>query len=175
MKQPNIETTNLILRPFTTSDSLGVAELAGDIRVAETTLNIPHPYSHDVATSWIVTHEVNWLNRTSLIYAVTLKSNSQLVGTVSLDSIEGDTAELGYWVGYEYWGKGYCTEAASALVSKAFESFSISVITAVHLSSNPASGCVMKKIGMMKYQSVKRCNRNGLLSDIEVYKIRVCT
>ena len=57
MKQPNIETPNLILRPFTLSDSLVVAELAGDIRVAETTLNIPHPYRHDLAISWIDTHK----------------------------------------------------------------------------------------------------------------------
>ena len=175
MKQPDITTVNLILRPYTIADSSVVAKLAGDIRVAATTLNIPHPYSRNMATSWITTHEANWLNRTSVTYAVTLKSNAQLVGTVSLVSIEGDKAELGYWIGYEHWGKGYCTEAASALVAKAFENLSIAVIIAEHLSSNPASASVMKKIGMMKYQNIKKLNRNGLLSEIEVYKVRLST
>jgi len=171
MEQSNIETKNLILRPYTLADSQLVAKLAGDIRVAETTLNIPHPYSEDLAREWISTHKNNWLNRTGISYAVILKSCSQLVGTASLVSISGGEAELGYWIGHEFWGKGYATEAASALVHQAFEKFSISVIIAEHLSSNPASGKVMAKIGMVKVDDIKKRDRNGLLSQIEVYKI----
>ncbi len=153
------------------ADSQLVAKLAGDIRVAETTLNIPHPYSEDLAREWISTHKNNWLNRTGISYAVILKSCSQLVGTASLVSISGEEAELGYRIGHEFWGKGYGTEAASALVHQAFEKFSISVIIAEHLSSNPASGKVMAKIGMVKVDDIKKRDRNGLLSQIEVYKI----
>jgi len=171
MEQSNIETKNLILRPYTLADSQLVAKLAGDIRVAETTLNIPHPYSEDLAREWISTHKNNWLNRTGISYAVILKSCAQLVGTASLVSISGEEAELGYWIGHEFWGKGYATEAASALVHQAFEKFSISVIIAEHLSSNPASGKVMAKIGMVKVDDIKKRDRNGLLSQIEVYKI----
>lgn len=172
MEQSNIETENLILRPYTLADSQMLTKLAGDIRVAKTTLNIPHPYSDDLAKEWISTCEHNWLNRTGISYAVILKSCSQLVGTASLVSISGEEAELGYWIGHEFWGKGYGTEAASALVQQAFEKFSISVIIAEHLSSNPASGKVMTKIGMVKVDDINKRDRNGLLSQIEVYKIK---
>lgn len=173
MQQPIIETENLILRPYTLADSQMVAKLAGDIRVAETTLNIPHPYNEELAKEWISTHQYNWLNRKGISYAVILKSASQLVGTVSLVSILGEKAELGYWVAHQFWGNGYCTEAALALVIKAFEDFSISVIIAEHLSSNPASGKVMMKIGMVKIDDIKKPNRYGFLTEVEVYKICV--
>ncbi|MFT5708533.1 MAG: ribosomal-protein-alanine N-acetyltransferase [Oceanospirillaceae bacterium] len=175
MEQPIIETENLILRPYTLADSPVVTKLAGDLRVAETTLNIPHPYSENLAKQWISIQKNSWLNRTGVSYAVTLKPSFQLVGTVSLVSISDDKAELGYWIGHEFWGKGYCTQAASALLYKAFEKFSISVIIAEHLSSNPASGKVMTKMGMMKIHDIRKLNRNGLLSQVEVYKIEVGT
>ena len=172
MKQPNIETKRLFLRPYHESDSAIVAELAGDIKVAETTLNIPHPYNEENALNWISRHEERWLNRSGVAYAIILKPNLKLVGTVSLDSILDGCAELGYWVGYEYWNRGYCSEAARALVNSAFESFPISTIIARHLADNPASGKVMKNIGMVKNYKTIKPNRDGLLSEIEVYKLK---
>jgi len=171
VEQLKIETERLILRPYTLADSSKVTALAGDIRVAATTLNIPHPYSEDLAKEWISSHENNWRERTEISYAVVLKSTSSLVGTVSLVSISGSEAELGYWIGHEFWGKGYGTEAASALVHQAFEAFSISVIIAEHLVSNPASGKVMTKIGMVKVKDIDKLDRNGVMSQLEVYKI----
>ncbi len=171
MKQPRIVTEALILRPYTVLDSARVSELAGDIRVAESTLNIPHPYDCDHAKDWISHHEELWLTRRGVVYAITLKASSELVGTVGLVSIDGCKAELGYWVGFEYWGKGYCTEAAAALLATAQEQFSISYISAEHLATNPASGCVMRKLGMKKFGDIKKPNRNGVLCDVEVYEI----
>jgi len=55
---------------------------------------------------------------------------------------------LGYWIGEQYWGKGYGTEATKALLDFAFNNLRISKITGEHLSSNPVSGKVMKYAGM---------------------------
>jgi RimJ/RimL family protein N-acetyltransferase len=174
MEQIHIETDNLILRPYTLADTSVVAKLAGDIRVAASTLNIPHPYSHHIASEWISSLENNWRERTGVSYAVILKATSSLVGTVSLVTISGEKAELGYWIGHEFWGNGFGTEAASALIHQAFEKLSITVIIAEHLSSNPASGKVMTKIGMVKIRNIDKPDRNGVISRLEVYKIDKC-
>ncbi|QTA82731.1 GNAT domain-containing protein [Desulfonema limicola] len=64
-------------------------------------------------------------------------------------------AEMGYWVGIEYWGNGYCTEATKKVLEYGFDTQNLNRIFAYHFGSNPASGRVMKKIGM-KYEGCLR-------------------
>lgn len=78
---------------------------------------------------------------------------------------------LGYWVGESYWKKGYCTEAAKALIEFAFSRLGIVKVTAEHLSSNPASGRVMEKIGMCYVNQIQKLDRNGKKAKIECYAL----
>ena len=57
-------------------------------------------------------------------------------------------AEIGYWLGKPYWGKGYATEAGQALLGYGFETLNLYRIHASHFVGNPASGRVMQKLGM---------------------------
>ena len=52
-------------------------------------------------------------------YALTLADSGAFVGCAGLDAKDGEL-ELGYWIGEPYWGSGYATEAAHALVDLAF-------------------------------------------------------
>jgi ribosomal-protein-alanine N-acetyltransferase len=81
---------------------------------------------------------------------MTLLSDGKLVGTVSLInvSLADARAELGYWVAAEYWRRGFCSEAAEALIQFAAESWGITRIVARCLARNPASAGVMEKVGM---------------------------
>jgi hypothetical protein len=53
-----------------------------------------------------------------------------------------------YWIGKPYWGLGYATEAAEEVVRYGFEDLALHRIQAKHFGSNPASGKVMRKVGM---------------------------
>jgi hypothetical protein len=53
---PRLGTERLLLRPFALSDAADVLRLAGDRAIADTTLNIPHPYEAGMAEEWIATH-----------------------------------------------------------------------------------------------------------------------
>ena len=124
-------------------------KLAGDKLIASTTLNVPHPYPEGGGEEWIETHESNFLEGKGVIFAITLKSSGEPVGSISLaNMVEGHQAELGYWVGVPYWNKGYCTEAGRAVLQYGFRDRKLNRIHACYMSRNPSSGRVLEKIGM---------------------------
>lgn len=172
MEQLPLETKRLILRPYSSSDADEVKSLAGDPRVSDTTLNIPYPYTIDMAREWISRHKNEREEGTGLIYAVIEKDTGQLLGTVSLIEIGETNAELGYWFGFHYWGNGYCSEAVKALIEYSFRGLGITTLYAEHLTSNPASGRVMIKNGMHYSGCIHKKNREGILSKVETYEIK---
>ncbi len=84
----------------------------------------------------------------------------------------GHRAELGYWIGEPFWNHGYCTEAARAFLDYAFGAVGLVRVHASHFSRNPASGRVMRKIGM-KYEGCRRCHAKkwDKLEDLDLYGI----
>lgn len=171
-EQPIIRTRRLELRLFRADDAPRVTEMAGDPRVADTTLNIPHPYPDGAAKAWIATHPETWQTGTRVTYAVVDRESDNLIGAVSLALKPHSTGELGYWIGVPYWNSGYCTEAARALRDFGFDSLGLHRIEATHLVRNPASGRVMQKLGMqlegVHRESVMKFDR---FEDIAVYGI----
>jgi RimJ/RimL family protein N-acetyltransferase len=159
-----------VLRPFALADAETVAALAGDRAIAATTLSIPHPYAPADAEDWIATHPADYRKGCAVSYAITLPEGS-LCGSVGLGlSPEHNFAELGYWIGRPFWGNGYATEAAVALVDFAFGSLGLNRINSTHFSDNPASGRVMQKLGMVQEGYRARYTRKwGVYRDIVLY------
>lgn len=171
---PTLVTGRLILRPFNLSDAPILQRLAGDFAIADTTAAIPHPYPDGAAENWINTHEHEFAANRMLALAITLKEAGSLAGCVSIDAIDMaiGSGELGYWIGKDFWGQGYCTEAASAVMKYGFEEIDLNRVCARHLARNPASGRVMQKLGM-KQEGYQRQAfvKWGLYEDYVLYAI----
>ncbi len=174
MIQPVIETERLTLRPFHLSDAKRVQELAGDVKIAETTLNIPHPYEDGMAEAWIGTHKDSLVDGKSITYAITEKNTGALVGAISLMGMNNihRKAELGYWIGVPYWNKGYCTEAARVFVELGFKELNLNRIYALAFATNKGSWSVMEKTGMI-YEGTRREDvvKDGIPQDLKSYGI----
>jgi RimJ/RimL family protein N-acetyltransferase len=148
---PGIETERLVLRGFTPADAADVQRLAGEREIAATTAMIPHPYEDGMAEEWIGGHEEEFRNGRGVTFAITDKETGDLVGAIGLTvRREYDNAEMGYWVGKPFWNRGYCTEAAGAILRYGFEDLALHRIYARHFGNNPASGRVLEKIGMRR-------------------------
>lgn len=146
---PRIETQRLILRPFLPEDAEVVQILAGHEEIARNTLAMPFPYLDGMAEAWIATHAHDYIDGKSVIWAITLKDTDLLIGAIGLSlQIQFLLAELGYWVGLEYWNQGYCTEAVKAVIDYGLNTMNLHKITASHFGNNPSSGKVMQKAGM---------------------------
>jgi [ribosomal protein S5]-alanine N-acetyltransferase len=146
--QETIQTERLVLRPFTLTDAPQVKALAGDRKIYERTLLVPHPYEDGIAESWIATHQTCFYEGSGAVFAICLQ-NGPLIGAIELHRAGSyNRAELGYWIGTKYWNRGYCTEAAKAILEYGFNVFWCHKISATHFIGNTASGRVMEKIGM---------------------------
>ena len=169
---PDLRTERLLLRPFRLADAPRVRELAGDRRIAATTLNIPHPYEAGMAEQWIQGHPEAFEKGRGVTFAVVLQGERLLIGAIglSLSPEQHRRAELGYWIGVPFWGQGYCTEAARAVVRYAFDDLGLHKITARHLATNPASGRVMQKLGMrLEGELVDETFKDGAFHTLVVY------
>ena len=174
MKQrPTLETSRLLLRPFTLADAPDVQRLAGDREIAATTLSIPHPYEAGMAEAWIGTHQEKFEQGILANFAIVLRAEATLVGAVGLQINPQDArAELGYWVGRPFWNRGYCSEAAQAVMAYGFDELGLHRIHACYFAHNPASGRVMERVGMRYEGRLRQHARKwGEFVDVVVHGI----
>lgn len=170
--RPSLETERLLLRPFRAADAPVVQRLAGAREVADNTLTIPHPYPDGAAEAWIATHVPAYRRGELVIFAIASPEEG-LVGAIGLN-LEADAgvAELGYWIGVPFWGRGYATEAAGAVLRYGFDALALQRIAARAFRRNPASSRVLRKIGMTHEGTQRKALRkNDELLDTELYAI----
>ncbi|MGT2513136.1 GNAT family N-acetyltransferase [Sphingomonas panni] len=163
---PTIITERLVLRRPAERDLPAIAAIAGDWQVARRLARVPHPYGledahffldHIVANEWV--------------WALTLPEADMLFGTIGLLPNEtGNAAELGYWLAPATWGKGFATEAATAVIAFAFDTLGVSYLTSGHAEDNPASGRVLAKLG---FRETERRMQPCMAAGTEVPSIRM--
>jgi len=173
MSQPSLETKRLILRPFRLTDAPAVQELAGERDIADTTMNIPHPYEDGMAEEWIEDHESGYEDGKIATFAIVLRDDADLVGAIGLQIDGGlSKAELGYWIGKPFWNLGYATEATIAILAFGFDELRLNRIQAGHLARNPSSGRVMEKAGMILEGAARQATiKWGQYEDLVSYGI----
>jgi len=171
--QPTLYTERLILRPMSSADAPRIKKLPGAGEISETTANIPHPYEDGMAEEFIRPHVDNYAAGTQAVFAITLRETGELIGAIGLViKPQDENAEMGYWLGKEYWNRGYVTEAAREVVKFGFKELNLHRIHAHYFSRNIASGKIMQKIGM-KHEGHSRdfLKKWGKFESIDRYAI----
>lgn len=149
------------LRRFVAADAPRVELLAGEREVAETTALIPHPYPAGAAAAWIAAHDAAADAGSEYTYAIT-ELDATLVGAIALRPRPATRENLGYWIGRGWWGRGYATTAARAMIALGFGLLDLDTLSASHLARNPASGRVMEKCGMRLLRTERREHRGAI-------------
>ena len=130
----------------------------------------PHPYTPADAEQWI-RHASTVSPATSFAIVV----EGAAVGGIGLllkDDIFRRSAEIGYWLGEEYWGRGIVTEAVRAVTEYAFTNFDLCRIYAGVFEWNPASMRVLEKAGYEFEGRVKKSvTKDGRTIDEYIYAI----
>ncbi|WP_089936276.1 GNAT family N-acetyltransferase [Candidatus Entotheonella palauensis] len=171
--QPTLQTGLLVLRPPAEAYLPDVHRLVSAWEIADTTLNIPHPYEDGMAEEWFKAQAERYENGEGIHFCIFLRDDQTFMGGVSLQlDARHQRGELGYWIGVPFWGHGYCTEAARVMVAYGFNTLDLNRIEAQHFTRNPASGRVMQKIGM-RYEGCLRqhVRRWDKFEDLATYGI----
>jgi RimJ/RimL family protein N-acetyltransferase len=138
-----LDTARLHLRRPVEQDADAIISIVGDWEVARRLARVPHPYT-DADVRFFFTHVVP----NEPTWAILWRQTGRLIGMTSLvPAADGRSAELGYYVARDHWGRGIATEAALAITRVAFESFGYLKLTSGYYTDNAASGRVLAKLG----------------------------
>jgi ribosomal-protein-alanine N-acetyltransferase len=166
-----IETPRLILRRFRAEDAEAqFANWSGDPEVTRFLRWAPHKSLEESRES-IARRLARYEKMDAYMWAVARK-DGPLMGAVSARVQEGEDsiAELGYCLGRAFWGKGYMTEALTAVIEYMLVRVGVNRVEAVHAAENPASGAVMRKAGMLREGQIRQAYKNHMgFHDGELY------
>jgi RimJ/RimL family protein N-acetyltransferase len=141
-----IDCSSFEIRSYRPTDAKALVRHADNPRVAENLRDrFPHPYRERDAHDWL---SVALRQDPETNFAIAV--GGELVGTIGLqigEDVYRHSAEIGYWLGEEYWGRGIATEAVRTVTEWGFENLGLVRIHALVFESNPASVRVLEKAG----------------------------
>ena len=167
-----MESERLYMRPWREEDAPTLYELAKEEEIGLWCGWKKHESESDSLSA------IHTVLSSSTNYAICRKEDDAIVGCIVLKyppdtdlTEEKDEAELGYWIGKPYWGVGYATEAAEAMIKHGFLDLGLSIIWCAHYDGNNRSKRVQEKLGFVFHHT---CNEVPvpLLNEIRVGHVR---
>lgn len=162
-----IETSRLILRPWSEDDIEQLTQRLNDLKLARWLAIVPHPY--------LTSHAENWIKRCqetsnaggrpgAYEFAIELKPERVVIGGVSLNKIdwEAGTGGGGIWIANQYQGRGYGSEAFEAKIRFAFTELGLTKLVNGYFDGNENSRAMQDKLGYRRAGEVPaRCMADG--------------
>jgi RimJ/RimL family protein N-acetyltransferase len=142
-----LESDRLSLRPLEDGDAARIFALINDFEIVRNLSMVPWPYERSMADDFIRDSEVQAREATAIRRAIVPKDQPELIGIIDMRFRERRTGIFGYWIGRDFWGMGYTSEALGVFVDFAFNDLGMSRVRAEALQENLASLGVMKKNG----------------------------
>ena len=145
-----INTDRLILRKaISEQEKISLISQVGDWEVIKWLANVPYPYTYDDLEDYLLISDSNQFDLNIFL-------GNQLIGRVGL-TLDGDNYyDLGYWIGKDYWGKGYATESSKKLLEYVLDKLDSPKIKSGYFVDNFSSGNVLKKLGFKEVGVEKR-------------------
>ncbi len=147
-----LHTPRLLLREFEAEDWEAVQEYAGDPTAVSFRLFGPCTDEETRTLIQALTRQVHPFPRTLYDLAIVRTADNRLIGGCDIGLLADNSSEaaMGYGLNRAYWGQGYMTEAAAALLAFGFAEWNIERFRADVEPDNIASARVLEKVGMCR-------------------------
>lgn len=148
----HIETERLVLREWRDEDLHPFARMNGDPLVME---YLPRVLDEKATARHMKEFQKHFKKHGYGLYAVEIRDSGEFAGFVGLNTVSFKAAftpatEVAWRLDYEYWGKGYGSEAAMAVIQHAFDKLALKELVAFTVHDNDRSTHLMEKIGMTR-------------------------
>jgi [ribosomal protein S5]-alanine N-acetyltransferase len=165
----------VVLRPWSFADVNDLSTLADNRKIWDNVRDyFPNPYTRQKAEEWVSLH-----HQKKPVSHYAIETGGKLAGGISIlvkEDIYRCSAEIGYWIGEQFWGKGIATDAIRQLVEITWTIYPDVVrIYAEVFASNIASSRALEKNGF-ELESIRKnsCIKNGIIGDDMVFvKFRI--
>jgi len=155
-KFPELNTPRLKLRKIHSGDISSLLKYCNNKKISDQIINMPYPFGEEDAIFRMNFVLQGFKNKERYVFAITFREIQKLIGQIGLHlDKDNDSAQLGYWIGEPFWGKGIATEATAAILNFGFKKLNLNKIYATHFPDNKASGKVMLNNKMIKEAELK--------------------
>ena len=164
---------NCKIRKWELSDAKDLAAALSNTKIQDNLRDgLPYPYTEQDGIDYISAMLSSDENDT-FAFAITVEG--KVIGSIGIfrqGNIHRQTAEVGYYIAEEYWGKGIMTEAIKQTCKYVFDKSDIIRIYAEPFAYNAASCRVLEKAGF-QYEGTLRKNavKNGKIIDMKMYSL----
>ena len=166
MKTPVLESERLLLRPLTVDDAERVFMWTGDPRVAECMIWDIHKTVEDTR-QWLLDETSNIDSDKDYTWGVVLKENGELVGSCALMKFDKTCFETGCNFIYDFWGRGYGTEATRTILEFGKKELRQRRFFARHAVDNDRAKRVLEKLNF-EFSNYNVCYTLGERKRFEV-------
>lgn len=159
------------LRSLITEDAESIASLLNNKKIWDNLRDyIPFPYYKKDAEAFIVS---TLSQSPASTFAITFQDNlCGIIGLVIQKDVHRLSAELGYWIGESYWGKGIATKAVNLITQYGFDELELQRIFAGAFEHNKASQRVLEKCGY-NFEGIAKNSiiKNDIIMNEHIYAI----
>ena len=164
-----IDCGTCVLRPFEQRDAEVIAPLLNNRRVwLNLSDRIPHPYTLEHAQGFI-----EMVSQRDPLENFAITVDDQAVGGIGIVKGEGISrvsAEMGYWLGEPYWGRGIASAALKAMTTYAIDTFELTRVFALVFAHNAGSIRILEKAGYVREGAMKQSTiKDGVIQDEYLY------
>lgn len=144
----HLSLTTCVVRDWRIDDLTALVRHANNPRIAANLRDrFPHPYTEAAGRGWL-----EFLQSMTPLSVWAMDVGGEAVGSIGLalhEDVERVSAELGYWLGEPFWGRGIASEAVRAVTAQAFEAFALTRVYALPFADNLGSIRVLVKAGFV--------------------------
>ena len=160
-----------VIRSYESDDQAALMKYADNAAIARQLLDhFPHPYTEEAAREWL-----RAAKEQAPEVSFAIANSDELIGGIGLllrEDVFRRTAEVGYWLGEPFWGRGIVTRALEVFTRWAFRQFDFARIQARVYETNPASRRVLEKAGFTFEGRLRHAaTKHDQLMDLYVYAL----
>ena len=172
MLMKEIRTERLLIKTPEIDDKFELTQLINDKDVIKWLSEIPFPYTLSHAEEFIERSRERVLKQES--YNFMIFQDKKMIGGIGLSEFNNKSCQVGYWLGRQYWGNGFATEALKSILDFGFDQLNLEKIYAAYKIGNEGSVRVLAKCGFeysrKKYEYDSELNEELLLTEVILRK-----